>query len=275
MKKFRILISFLITFLIISFGTISTKAATNTVKLDKSNVTIYAKGQINLKMTGSTKKFTWKSNNSKIAKVNQKGVVTAVKPGKAIISVVSGSKKAKCTVTVKKELSTANIVNVVNNKIKKSQNITSKMYSKKVSKNTLLLTIGINKKKKILYLENSNSVSGCDKIYSVGKKTYWHSTSDGKWYYVTESDEGILVMTTDGGIDVKAAKAKGYKTFNKKMCREILFTQDNIKAYLYVDAADYSIVGVKQGNEIVTYDFKSKIEVPSEAKKATYKEMSY
>ena len=52
----------------------------------------------------SVKDVKWTSSNTKIAKVNAKGVVTAIKPGKVTITCTSveGGKTGKCTVTVKK-----------------------------------------------------------------------------------------------------------------------------------------------------------------------------
>ena len=49
----------------------------------------------------SKQKITYKSSNSKVASVNSKGQITAKKKGTAVITVKSGSKTAKCKVTVK------------------------------------------------------------------------------------------------------------------------------------------------------------------------------
>lgn len=48
----------------------------------------------------STSKTTYKSSKSTVAKVSKSGVITAKKKGKAVITVQSGKKKVKCTVTV-------------------------------------------------------------------------------------------------------------------------------------------------------------------------------
>ncbi|MGN1167655.1 MAG: leucine-rich repeat protein [Lachnospiraceae bacterium] len=48
----------------------------------------------------STSKTTYKSSKSTVAKVSKFGVITAKKKGKAVITVQSGKKKVKCTVTV-------------------------------------------------------------------------------------------------------------------------------------------------------------------------------
>lgn len=49
----------------------------------------------------SVEKLTYKSDNSKVATVNSKGQITALKKGTAVITVKSGSKTVKCKVTVK------------------------------------------------------------------------------------------------------------------------------------------------------------------------------
>ena len=50
--------------------------------------------------TDTTDKVVWSSDNESVAKVSSTGVVTAVKPGTAVITATAGSVKATCTVTV-------------------------------------------------------------------------------------------------------------------------------------------------------------------------------
>ena len=50
----------------------------------------------------STEKIKYTSSNKKVVKVDSKGRIKALKPGKAIITIKSGKKKIKCTVTVTK-----------------------------------------------------------------------------------------------------------------------------------------------------------------------------
>ena len=46
--------------------------------------------------------MTWKTSNAKVATVDEKGIITAVTPGRATITVTAKSgKKATFTVTVK------------------------------------------------------------------------------------------------------------------------------------------------------------------------------
>ncbi|MEY8234820.1 Ig-like domain-containing protein [Lachnospiraceae bacterium 66-29] len=77
------------------------------MKLNRKSVILKVKKTLNLKATmspkNSTDMLTWKTSNKKIAKVDQFGKVTAVKKGRAVITVrTSSGKKATCKVTVKK-----------------------------------------------------------------------------------------------------------------------------------------------------------------------------
>ena len=70
------------------------------VRLNKTSVTLAKGSKIKLKVTGTRKKATWKSSNKKIAKVNKKGVVKALHPGKCTITAKVRGKKLKCKITV-------------------------------------------------------------------------------------------------------------------------------------------------------------------------------
>jgi hypothetical protein len=74
-----------------------------TVKLAKSSATLYRKGKTTIKVTvkNGKGKTTYKSSNTKIAKVSSKGVVTAVKAGTAKITVTNNGVKKTFKVTVK------------------------------------------------------------------------------------------------------------------------------------------------------------------------------
>lgn len=54
-----------------------------------------------LKPSNAAEKITYSSSDKKVAKVSAKGTITAKKKGTAVITVKSGSKTAKCRVTVK------------------------------------------------------------------------------------------------------------------------------------------------------------------------------
>lgn len=80
-------------------------AAQAAAALSKTKATIYNGKTLQLKVTGTTKTVSWSSSNNKVAKVNRKGLVTALKVGTATITARVGSKKLNCKVTVKSPLS--------------------------------------------------------------------------------------------------------------------------------------------------------------------------
>lgn len=100
-------------------GTVKIKAVANGVtayctvtvkrtslKLNVSKATIYtaAKKTVQIKPTivGASQKVTYASSNTKVAKVDKYGKVTAVKAGTAVITVKANGLTQKCTITVKK-----------------------------------------------------------------------------------------------------------------------------------------------------------------------------
>lgn len=89
-------------------GTYEVAAAKKTVakktvgKLNKKNVTLLVGKSTVLKVSGIKGKVKWSSSNKKVATVTNKGKVTGVKAGKAIIIAKVNKKKFTCTVTVEK-----------------------------------------------------------------------------------------------------------------------------------------------------------------------------
>jgi uncharacterized protein YjdB len=82
-------------------GTIT--PAKTTIKLSKTSAKIYVKGKTTIKATvkNGKGKTTYKSSNTKVAKVSSKGVVTALKKGTAKITVTNNGVKKTFKVTVK------------------------------------------------------------------------------------------------------------------------------------------------------------------------------
>lgn len=85
-----------------------TNVKPTSISINPKKVTMRRNETLNLAVTfkpknTTNKAVTWKSNRPLVAKVNSKGVVTALRPGKATITAVSKadkSLKATCTVTV-------------------------------------------------------------------------------------------------------------------------------------------------------------------------------
>lgn len=75
--------------------------AAGKIKLNRASATVYVGDPLWLKVSGTSKRVSWSSSNTKIATVKKNGVVIAKKKGTAkIIATVSG-KKYTCKVTVK------------------------------------------------------------------------------------------------------------------------------------------------------------------------------
>ena len=72
------------------------------VKLNMSAVNLCVGDKYQLKLTGTTKKVTWKSSKTSVAKVSSKGLVTARGKGSATITATCNKKNYSCKVKVNK-----------------------------------------------------------------------------------------------------------------------------------------------------------------------------
>lgn len=101
-KGFKGLLSILLCLVLIAQGVSgeNINAATK-VKINKTKASIYVGKTLQLKISGTKKKVTWKSSNKKIATVTSKGKVKGVKKGTAKITATVSKKKYTCKVTVK------------------------------------------------------------------------------------------------------------------------------------------------------------------------------
>lgn len=84
---------------------VTVMAAPKKVTLDQTKLTLPIGSSVTLRVVlpknTASNKLTWKSSNKKIVEVDENGVLTPVKPGKAKITVTTfNNKKATCTVTV-------------------------------------------------------------------------------------------------------------------------------------------------------------------------------
>ena len=98
MKKFITALAVLLMCLL----AVPTSTVDAAAKINKSKVTVYVGQSTTLKVSGTKKKATWKTSNSKVATVKN-GKVTAKKSGTAVITAKVGSKKYTCKVTVKNQ----------------------------------------------------------------------------------------------------------------------------------------------------------------------------
>ncbi|MBR2190895.1 MAG: Ig-like domain-containing protein, partial [Eubacterium sp.] len=82
--------------------TVRVKVTVKKVSLNKKKIKVYKGYSKKLKVKGYKKKVKWSSSNPRVAKVNKKGKVTGINPGKATITAKIGKTKLKCKVRVKK-----------------------------------------------------------------------------------------------------------------------------------------------------------------------------
>ena len=80
-------------------------SALASASLNKTRATLYNGKTLRLKVTGTSKSVKWSSSNSLVATVDQKGLVTARKVGKAMITAQVDGRKLTCAVTVKSPVS--------------------------------------------------------------------------------------------------------------------------------------------------------------------------
>ena len=178
--------------------TFTIKAATvaASLVLDKSSVTLYTgnaskTATVKVKtVTGASKTVTWKSDNDKIAKVDNNGKITAVKAG---------------TTNVK---ATANGITKVVKVTVKNPTITLKSGKKKFTKKTVNVK---RKKKTTLTVSVSPSKSG----FKLGKMT----SKQKKIAKVTLSKKGKLVIQgkKKGSFKIKITSGKATKTLTIKV----------------------------------------------------------
>lgn len=81
--------------------TYSCKITVQDPTISRKSVSVNAGEKISLSLAGTDQKTTWKSSNSKVASVNNRGEVIAKKKGKATIIATVLNKKFTCKITVK------------------------------------------------------------------------------------------------------------------------------------------------------------------------------
>ena len=110
-----------------SDGNTTASSANTAIKLKKSSAKVYTKKKFKLKFTVTYPKgkTTFKSSNKKVAKVSKTGIITAVKKGKAKITVKNNGVKKVFTVRVINPK-----LNKTSIKLKKNKSFTIKITGK-------------------------------------------------------------------------------------------------------------------------------------------------
>lgn len=87
--------------------------AASRLKLNRTDAALTVGDTLRLKVKGTKKRAKWSSSNKCVAKVNKKGLVTALEPGEAVITAKVGKKKLKCRVTVSADPSLVTVIDPV------------------------------------------------------------------------------------------------------------------------------------------------------------------
>ncbi len=86
---------------LLSAAAVTGESSAANIKLNKTKLTLSVGKTYQLKVKGTKKKITWVSNKKKVVSVNSKGMITAKKTGKAVITARTASQSLHCKITVK------------------------------------------------------------------------------------------------------------------------------------------------------------------------------
>ena len=232
----------------------------SSVKLNRTTATIYTTKTVQLKATvlpsnAYTKSVTWSSSNTKVARVDKNGKVTAVGKGKAVITVKtkSGSHVAKCTVTVKPKVQVSEITL---NKIKGTV-YKGKTYQLKAtvspSKATFPEVKWTTSNKKVATVSQSGKV----KAVGTGKAVITCRSVDNP--RVTETFT-VTVKIRTTGVELSHSKASMYETTNGQLKatvspknatdKNVKWSSSNTKV-LKVDK-NGKLTAIKPGKAVIT-----------------------
>ncbi len=103
-------LAFVFVFVFASLATADKAYAASKVKISKTKMTLCVDESQKLKITGTSKKVTWASSDTKVAKVSSKGKVKGLEPGTATITAKVAGKTLKCKVTVRDDIGTYYLV---------------------------------------------------------------------------------------------------------------------------------------------------------------------
>lgn len=203
---------------------ISTVEAATKVKLNKTKDTIIKGQTLKLKISGTSKKVTWKTSNKKVATVTSNGKVKAKKKGKVTITAVVNGKKYKCKITVENPtISETKLILIKgqSQKIKisgtsqsvkwttsnkKIATVSSKGKIKTKKKGTVTITATINGKKyKCKVKVETPSINKTKASLEVGKTTTLKMNSTSQTVKWSSSNTKIATVSSKGKVTAKKA----------------------------------------------------------------------
>ena len=173
-------------------------------KINKESKTIIKGKTYDLKISGTSSKVTWSSDNTNVATVNKKGVVTAVKKGTAVIKAKVDGKKIYATINVVNKGIAQNSVAVFIGRTfqLKTYGISDIKWN---TSNKTIATVGnaglVTGKKKgttIIYAASGNKTYTCTVAVKNEPDPGWKDINGNTYYYYTPEDKAIGWQTIDG-----------------------------------------------------------------------------
>lgn len=149
--------------------------AVGSMSMNQKEKTLVVGDTYQLKLTGVSKKIKWSSTNSKVVKVNKKGLITAKKVGSATIKAKVSGKTYRCKVTVIYQQK-ANVLNTI-----KQINVQRRKYGKVSLKKNEYLMKAAQKRAQELSTKFSASTRP--------NGTYWTSAISMKYNYKSAPTE--------------------------------------------------------------------------------------
>ena len=194
-----------------------------TLSLESANLEVGSTMTLNATVdpANTTDQLTWSSNDQTVATVDENGKVTAVGPGKAIITATSGDQSAKCEVTVYK----------VESKVEVPSLDTSKPVDK--------VTVAINDKESQKNISATlasivDNVANGKEVTSVSKETAEK---------IAEAIDNGQVISTE--VQVENMKAENVTTADKALVEKAIDKNANVGQYF-----DISIVIKAENKEL-------------------------
>lgn len=233
-----------------AYKTCSVTVVNSSLKLNKTNATIYVGGTsshtVQLKATakGATKDIIWNSSNTNVATVDDKGKVTSVKEGTAIISATANGKTANCSITVK------------NSDISLNMN-TIQLSTKGIGSSIKLNATVIGSKKNIKWSSSDKTIATISNGKVNGKKegtAVITATANGVSTTCNVNVIKDLISLQDEKILLYVGENKQLKTNANKNMSLIWSSSDE-----YIVTVENGIISAKEeGSAVITVEYNGK-----------------
>lgn len=202
------------------------KIKVETPKISSSSITMIKGSSSTLSITGNTQKVKWSTSNKNIATVTSKGKIIAKNTGSTTITATIGTKKYKCKVTVKSELSQSDLKKLI------------KYESYEPSNSNYIVTKFTNTSSSPVYLEKISII-----YYNSGKMVY------------TDSDYDFLIHSNSEGLASFNKPKSPYTSF------EISYSVANTnKYYIGASASDKIKINSNKSVDGVTVSAKNTLD---------------